>query len=85
MASGLALVSSGAGGAAEVFENEVSGLSFPPEDAHALADQLARLAKDPALLQRLQKAGEARIRTQFSVKAMALKLESLFASTPRQG
>ena len=64
MASGLALVSTGVGGASEVFENEISGLSYPPGNSTALAAQLERLARDPALLNRLQQAGEERVRTQ---------------------
>ena len=83
MASGVALVSSGAGGAAELFEPEISGLTFAAEDAYALADQLTRLATDPDLLLRLQQAGEQRVRQHFSVAAMACKLERLFHTTPR--
>ena len=44
MASGLALVSTGVGGASEVFENEISGLRYPAGDSTALAGQLERLA-----------------------------------------
>ena len=45
MASGLALVSSGVGGAAEVFEEGISGLSFQAGNAISLAAQLERLWK----------------------------------------
>ena len=48
MASGLALVSSGVGGAAEVFEDGISGLSFQAGDAKSLAAQLERLWKNPS-------------------------------------
>ena len=47
MASGLALVSSGVGGAAEVFEDGISGLSFQAGDATSLATQLERLWRNP--------------------------------------
>ena len=77
MSSGLALVSTGVGGASEVFENEISGLSYPPGNSTALAAQLERLARDPALLNRLQQAGEERVRTQFSVKESARQLEKI--------
>ena len=50
MASGLALVSTGVGGASELFEEEVSGLHYPAGNSTALAEQLERLAYDPALL-----------------------------------
>ena len=84
MASGLALVSSGVGGAAELFEPEVSGLVFRPGDAGDLARQLHRLATEPGLLARLQAAGEARVREQFSVGQSALELEQLFGALKAQ-
>jgi glycosyltransferase involved in cell wall biosynthesis len=80
MASGLALVSSGVGGAAELFEPEVSGLAFRPGDASDLARQLHRLAIEPGLLARIQEAGEARVRQQFSVAQSAMELEQLFGA-----
>ena len=77
MASGLALVSTGVGGAAEVFEDEVSGLHYPAGNSKALAERLERLARDPELLVRLQRAGEQRVRSQFSVNASVHQLEKL--------
>ena len=77
MASGLALVSSGVGGAAEVFEEGISGLSFQPGDAISLATQLERLWKNPTLLEKLQSNGEQRARRHFSVERSAQDLETL--------
>ena len=80
MASGLALVSTGVGGASELFEEEVSGLHYPAGNSTALAEQLERLAYDPALLIRLQQEGEQRVRSKFSVEASVLQLEALFSA-----
>ena len=77
MASGLALVSTGVGGASEVFEDGISGLHYPAGNSAALAEQLERLAYDPALLVHLQRAGEKRVRSHFSVNASVQQLESL--------
>ena len=79
MASGLALVSTGVGGASEVFEDGISGLHYPAGNSTALAQQLERLAKNPALLLRLQQAGEQRIRRHFSVDASVHQLETLLS------
>ena len=79
MASGLALVSTGVGGASEVFEDGISGLHYPAGDSKALAQQLERLAYDPALLLRLQRAGEERVRRHFSVDASVHQLEALLS------
>lgn len=77
MASGLALVSTAVGGAAEVFEDGISGLSYPAGNATALADRLAQLAQNPALLERIQTAGELRVRERFSVTTSVRQLEEL--------
>ncbi len=78
MASGLALVSTAVGGAAELFEDGISGLAYPPGDCTALANKLEKLAKNPTLLVNLQQAGAKRVKQQFSVNASAKKLEKLF-------
>ena len=82
MASGLALVSSGVGGAAELFEPGVSGLNFRPGDCSDLATQLGRLAGSPHLLQQLQRKGQERVRSLFSVMAAARQLEKLWFQEP---
>ena len=79
MASGLALVSTGVGGAAEVFEDGVSGLHYPAGNSTALAERLERLACDPELLLRLQRTGEQHVRSQFSVNASVHQLEALLS------
>jgi glycosyltransferase involved in cell wall biosynthesis len=78
MASGLALISSGVGGARELIEDGESGLLFQPGDASDLARQLLRLLHEPGLLQRLSRQGEARARSQFAVEVSVRQLEALF-------
>jgi len=78
MASGVALLTSGVGGAAELIEPGVSGLRFAPGDAASLAAALQQLLADPDLLWRLAQAGQQRVRARFSVTAAAEQLERLF-------
>ena len=47
MASGLTLVSSGVGGASELFVDNESGLKFKPGNADDLANKLKMLCEDP--------------------------------------
>lgn len=82
-ASGLALLSSGAGGAAELVLNEVSGLLFEAGNSQHLAQQLRRLVDDPDLLHQLQQAGLERVRAHFSVEQAARRLEQLWLAPPR--
>jgi glycosyltransferase involved in cell wall biosynthesis len=81
MASGLALVTSGVGGAAELIENGVSGLRFNPGDAGSLARCLEKLLNKPSLLAQLRETGERNSRQLFSVETSAKQLESLFISS----
>ena len=83
MASGLALVSTGVGGASEVFENEISGLSYQAGDSRALAEQLERLARNPVLLNQLQQEGEKRARNKFSVNTSVRQIEEIFYKAKR--
>ena len=83
MASGLALVTSGVGGAAELIENGVSGLRFNPGDARSLAHCLEKLLNKPSLLEQLRKTGEQNSRQLFSVETSAKQLESLFISNQK--
>ena len=78
MASGLALVSSGVGGAAEVFEDQVSGLRFEPGNASDLATKLHSLCVTPGLLTHLARNGEQRAQLRLSVATSAQQLEALF-------
>jgi len=78
MASGLALCTTGVGGAAELIEPGVSGVTFAPGDPASLVDGLRPLLKDPDHLQQLARTGQQRVRAHFSVKAAAEQLERLF-------
>jgi glycosyltransferase involved in cell wall biosynthesis len=82
MASGLALVSSAVGGAAELFEDGVSGLRFKAGDAADLAHNLIWLCQHPVDLQRLASAGAERARQALDVGHSAAQLEALFNAGP---
>lgn len=81
MASGIALVSSGVGGAAEIFEDQRSGLLFNANDADDLAAKLEFLCQNPVELRRIAKNGEVKARKQFDVMESAKKLEKLILQT----
>lgn len=80
MASGLALVTSGIGGAAELVEPGVTGLVFEPGQAASLAQALRRLLVEPGLREQLAAEGCRRVRREFSVFRAAQQLEQGFAS-----
>ena len=83
-ACGLALLSSGVGGAAELVEDGSTGLLFRAGDGSHLAQQLLRLVQNPDLLLRLQAAGSQRVREHFSVELAAQQLEQLWMGTTPQ-
>jgi glycosyltransferase involved in cell wall biosynthesis len=79
MAAELPVVSTAVSGIPELIEDEVNGLLVPPENAEALADAIWRLAKDPALADRLARAGAATIADHFDGEALARHMAGLFA------
>lgn len=77
MAAGVPVVAAGAGGPAEILEDRVTGLLYPPGDVAALADALHRLAEDDSLRQRLADAGRARARS-YSPDAVAARVRAVY-------
>jgi glycosyltransferase involved in cell wall biosynthesis len=82
MAAGLPVVSTAVSGIPELVDDGVNGLLVPPEDAEALADAIWRLAKDPALSERLAVAGATTIAEHFDGEALARHMAGLFAGPP---
>ncbi|TCD58119.1 glycosyltransferase family 4 protein [Synechococcus sp. BS55D] len=79
MASGLALLSSAVGGAAEVFEHNTSGLGFEAGNPNSLAAQIERLFKEPGLLRMLQENGMERARNRLDVGRSARQIEAIIS------
>jgi glycosyltransferase involved in cell wall biosynthesis len=80
MAAGAPVVATAVSGIPELVEHEVNGLLVPPEDPEALADALLRLHHDPALAERLTRAGRATVHERFDGERLARGLAELFAA-----
>ena len=93
MACGTAVVASAVGGIPEVVVPEETGIlvdpgltpgGFDPGDragfAMALAGAINRLARDPALRERMGAAGRARVEAHFSWDAIAATTLDLYAA-----
>ena len=75
---GKPVVASPVGGIPEVVHPEETGLLCPTGDAAAYADALARIAGDPALGDRLGKAGRELVLARYTIAAMCEKTEILY-------
>ena len=85
MASGLVLISSGAGGAAELLEHGVNGLRFQAGDPASLARSLeALIHSTPERLRLIAQKGLDQVQQHFSVSKAAAQLEGLFQDAPRR-
>jgi glycosyltransferase involved in cell wall biosynthesis len=76
MASGLAVIGTPTGGAAEILADGRNALVFPAEDARELARQIRRLQESPALSDRLVAQGRDDARARFDVTRMTREIES---------
>lgn len=79
MASGISVVSTANGGQGEFLKDGENCLTFPPEDAEALAGQLKRLMTDPGLTASLAAEGRRTAEQSFSFSRYAGELEALLA------
>jgi glycosyltransferase involved in cell wall biosynthesis len=61
MALGVPLVATDSGGVPELVRNDVDGLLVPPESPAPLAAAIERIARDPALAQRLARSARERV------------------------
>jgi glycosyltransferase involved in cell wall biosynthesis len=81
MACGLPVVTTDAGGIAEVVEHGTTGLVAAPGDVHGIARHLSDLVGDPVRRRTLGEAGRRVVEEGFDVRAAASKLSLVFAGT----
>ena len=79
MAAGIPVVAAAAGGPAEMIEDGIDGLLYPPGDVGALASALRKLVNDPALCQRISAAASQRAQ-EFSPARVAERVMDVYAS-----
>ncbi len=80
MASGVAVVGTAVGGAAEIIREEENGLIFAPNDPVGLSRQIKRLIESPALRTRLAEAGYRTAMDKFDIRRMTAEIESYLHS-----
>jgi glycosyltransferase involved in cell wall biosynthesis len=76
MAAGLVVVGTTTGGSKEILRSGETGLAFSPEDAQALAEQVARLNSDPHLYRRLAKRGHQTVHENFTLDRMVTEIDT---------
>ncbi len=77
MAAGLPVTAANAGGPAEIIDDGIDGLLYPPGDADALADRLQLLASDRELRARLGRAARESA-AEFSPQTVAEKVLGVY-------
>jgi glycosyltransferase involved in cell wall biosynthesis len=78
MAASRPSVGTRVGGIPEVIVDGETGFLVPPGDHAAMARQIVRLLKDPALRARMGAAGLARARACFTVEQMVAETEAVY-------
>jgi glycosyltransferase involved in cell wall biosynthesis len=80
MASGLPVVTTGAGGISELVQDGVNGLLSEPRDVKGIAANLRRLLSDPSLRSRLGVLARRTVTHDFDSRASTRQLMSVFGS-----
>jgi glycosyltransferase involved in cell wall biosynthesis len=76
MASGLVVIGTTTGGTKEILRDGETGLTFAPEDANGLAEQVARIVLDPDLRCQLAEAGHQTVLESFTLDKMVKEIEA---------
>ncbi len=77
-AAGKALVCAHVDGIAELFDDGIDGLLFPPGDVDALTEKLALLLRDADLRTRLGRAARAKAERRLSIEQQTRACETVF-------
>ncbi len=78
MASRIPVVATSISGVPELVRSGETGWLVPPEDAHALADALAEIYRDPVEAARRADLGQKWVVEEFELSSNVRKLASLF-------
>lgn len=81
MACGRPVVISRAGGAQEIVNEGVDGMTVLPGDVEGMADAIATLTRDAALRERLGAAGRRNVESRFHSGGLAGKLQLIYADS----
>ena len=79
-ACGRPVVTTDVIGCREAIIDGETGILVPVRDADALAQALTRLIEDPALRERMGKAGRERAIREFDIRAVVAKHLAIYAS-----
>jgi glycogen synthase len=77
MAAGLVVIGTTTGGTGEILVNQETGLTFPVGNPEELAKQICRVFTAPELGVRLAKAGQERVRENFTLKSMVEQIQGV--------
>jgi glycosyltransferase involved in cell wall biosynthesis len=78
MALSRPVVASAVGGIPEMIDDGRTGLLVPPRDPGALAAVITRLLRDPALAERIGRAGHDLVHERFCVEQMVRAVETIY-------
>jgi glycosyltransferase involved in cell wall biosynthesis len=78
LACSRAVVATRVGGTGEIVSDDVSGILIAPGSVSELQQSIVRLARDPALRDRLAREGLVQARKHFSLTSMVARYEELY-------
>jgi glycosyltransferase involved in cell wall biosynthesis len=84
MAAGKPVVATRVGSIPELVHDGENGYLVDPGDSEALANRIMRLLKNPALAEKMGKAGQARVTVQYTAESMVEKTQSFFSELLEQ-
>ena len=85
MASGLTVIGTATGGAAEIMSDDENALLYEAGDARGLAEKIKKAAESPELCERLSKSGRVTAITKFDIQRMTTGIEEYLLALAMNG
>jgi glycosyltransferase involved in cell wall biosynthesis len=78
MASETPVIGTALAGPLEIIQNGITGLLIPPRDPAAVADAILDLARHPAMIKSIGRAGREWVQDRFAIQKYTADIENLF-------
>jgi glycosyltransferase involved in cell wall biosynthesis len=85
MASGRPVIATAAGGAAEIFEDQRTGILVQPKDAKAMSKAIIQLLGDKGFARKMGQLAQVDVKNRFTVEQHVQAVQNIYARMVDQG
>jgi glycosyltransferase involved in cell wall biosynthesis len=78
MASECAVIATNAGGAAEIFENQITGILVQPKNSESISTAIIRLLRDKGFSKRMGQLAKIDVQSRFNIEQHVIAVQEIY-------